>query len=98
MKVLDFVQSAMGPLIDPTYDPRIFRYFTFIYLSSSLFIIVGSSYTISDNLKDFSKLPEPLYVVTTWTLGFIKFFSFIQHKSRIRDTFNRLQVIVDRST
>ena len=97
MKVLASVQWLLRPLLDPTCDPRVLKYFSRVYFISTSLLVFGSINLMIQSLDDFKLMIEPGFVVTGITLGFVKWLSFNKHAQLIREIFANFQEVVDDS-
>ena len=96
MAVLSSVRWAFRPLVDPTCDQRILKYFINLICFGFLIMFGGLANYIAENSYNFLNIPEPLNSAAIWTLTLIKLICLIHHKQHIRDIFGMLQGIADR--
>lgn len=96
MKVLASVQWVMQPLIDPASDDRI-KYFSWLITANLVLNSLASSLYIAENYNDLLKITQPLLVVSCCVLPYLKWLSVLNHKDRIQDIFDSLQIIADES-
>ena len=97
MKVLGLLRRMLRLVLDPACDQRIFKLYSALFVSTLLISSVGTAFYIIDHINELTKITDPLHVITACTLAFVKGFSFVRHKQTVRDIFQRLQVIFNRS-
>ena len=92
MKVLTPIRWILSPLLDQNSDPRIFKYFSLVFVTFSVMIIAASTFNIIENSASLTKMTQPIFVIATYVLGCVKLTSFISHKQHIRDVIEVFQV------
>lgn len=97
MKVLDWAQWVIKPLVDPKSDPRILKLFTFGLLAAIVTFIIGKVLFMVENVKNWEEMVKPFFMMVICLIGAAKWLTFISNMQRIRQIFDDLQVIVDKS-